>query len=367
MNCTDFTKTLATKNEISSNYVGELIAPLKRGAFILDIEVELGWGIIDEKINKEGLRRASEKVREHLDTVLNLLKQYSIPVTWGIVGHLILGQCESIAGVPHPEMPRPSYKWMNSDWYKNDPCKTLVEEPAFYGKDIIDKIINRTINARSSDEIACHSFSHQLFGDPGCSRVVAQAEVKRSVSLLKQCYGVRSKVFIFPRDSVGHLDILRKEGFLAFRGPIPHFVGYSQTEKGILGSARKYSSLAIYCASFYLIIPPPVANPRLENGLINVPASLCYNKKPLIPLSLIVRKAKKGIGRAVKEKKVFHLYTHLINFGTAPDTNAFIKGFERILAYANLKREENQLEITTIQRLAKSISANFTGKLSEKE
>ncbi len=336
---------------------------LYKGIFILDIEVELGWGVIDEKINREGLRRASKKVREHLDGILRLLNQHAIPVTWGIVGHLILSQCESASGVPHPEMPRPSYKWMRSDWYKNDPCKTLAEEPAFYGKDVIDKIVNHTLKTQPSHEIACHSFSHQLFGASGCNQVVAQAEVKRCVSLLKQNYGIRPRVFIFPRDSVGHLDILRKEGFLAFRGPIPHVIEYSHSQRGILDFARKYSSLAIYFVSFYLTIPPPVINPRMENGLINVPASLCYNKKPLIPLKLIVHKAKKGIDRAVKEKKVFHLYTHLINFGNAPDTSAFIRGFESILAYANLKREENKLETTTTHRLAKAILVNFKGEL----
>lgn len=338
-----------------------------KGVFVLDVEVELAWGAIDKKINKKSLRRASKKLREHFNAILNLLGRYAIPVTWGIVGHLILTQCESVSGVPHPEMPRPSYKWMRSDWYENDPCRTLDEEPAFYGKDIIDKIVNHRLKSRALHEIACHSFSHQLFGDSGCSEAVAQAEVRHCVSLMKQNYGIRPRVFIFPRDAIGHLDILRKEGFFAFRGPIPNILGCSETERGILGFARKYGSLAVYFASFYLTIPPPVVNPRIENELVNIPASLCYNKKPFIPLNLIVHKAKKGIDRAVKEKKVFHLYTHLINFGAAPDTSAFMKGFKSILAYANLKREENKLETTTMQRLAKAILVNFEGDLSEKE
>lgn len=325
---------------------------LTTGVFLLDIEVELAWGIIDKQIDREGLRNTSEKVREHLDNILLLLNQYAIPATWGIVGHLILCQCESASGMPHPDMPRPSYKWMTSDWYENDPCKTLAEEPAFYGKDIVDRIVEYTLKTQSSHDIACHSFSHQLFGDPGCSKVVAEAEVKRCLSLLKKNYGVQPRVFIFPRDSVGHLDILRKEGFISFRGPISHSVNYSETDGGIVGAFRKNISLAIYLASFYLTIPPPVVNPKMENGLVNIPASLCYNKKPFIRLSLIVKKARKGIDRAIKEKKIFHLYTHLINFGAAPKPKAFIKGFENVLAYANLKREENKLEITTERRLA---------------
>ena len=324
-----------------------------KGVFLLDIEVELAWGVIDQRIDKDALRNAAEKVRKHLDGILCLLDKYAIPVTWGIVGHLMLNQCESAASISHPEMPRPSYKWMASDWYKNDPCKTLAEEPAFYGKDIVDKIVEHSLKTQSSHDIACHSFSHQLFGVPCCSEMVAQVEVRCCLNLLKENYGIQPRVFIFPRDSVGRLDILRKEGFISFRGPISHSVNYSETDGGIVGAFRKNISLAIYLASFYLTIPPPVVNPKMENALVNIPASLCYNKKPFIPLSLIVRKARRGIDRAIKEKKIFHLYTHLINFGTAPEPKAFIKGFENVLAYANLKREENKLEITTMHRLAK--------------
>lgn len=325
---------------------------LSKGVFLLDIEVELAWGIIDQKINREALRNVSLKVREHLDRILCLLEQYSIPVTWGIVGHLVLDKCESVAGVPHPEMPRPSYRWMTNDWYRNDPCETLAEQPAFYGKDIVDKIVEYSLKTQGSHDIACHSFSHQLFGAPGCSEMVAEAEVSRCLNLLKENYGIHPQVFIFPRDSVGHLDILRKEGFISFRGPVSHSVNFSETDRRIVGVFRKNISLAIYLASFYLTIPPPVVNPKMENALVNIPASLCFNKKPFIPLSLIVRKARKGLDRAIKEKKIFHMYTHLINFGTVRDPKEFIKGFENVLSYANLKGEENKLEITTMHRLA---------------
>jgi len=338
-----------------------------KGVFLLDIEVELAWGIIDKRIDRKSLRNASEKVRKYLDNILFLLNRYTIPATWGIVGHLMLSRCESTSNMPHPEMPRPSYAWMARDWYENDPCKTLAEEPAFYGKDIVDKIVEYTGKKQNPEDIACHSFSHQLFGDVGCTRAVAEAEIKRCSSLLEENYGIRPRVFIFPRDSAGHLDILRNEGFISFRGSIPRSINYSETDQGILVRFRRNVSLAIYLASFYASIPPPVVSPKIENGLVNVPASLCYNKKRFIALNLIVKKAKKGIDRAVKEKKIFHLYTHLINFGVAPNPEAFILGFEEILAYANSKREENRLDITTLHRLAESYARNPQDLQREKQ
>lgn len=328
----------------------------EKGIFLLDIEIELAWGLIEEKTDheaKQRMRAVSLEVRRRLDEILLLLDKYQIPVTWGILGHVALDHCKTLE-MPHPDMPRPSYKWMRKDWYEHDPCKTLAEEPAFYGKDIVDKVIHWASRNTTPHDIACHSFSHQLFGDPGCSEEVAEAELKKCLGILEENYGVCPKVFIFPRDFSGHLDVLRKNGFIAFRGQIPRIITYSESPKGILNTMLKYASFASYWASFYLSVAPPVVQHSIERGLVNILGSMCYNKKPFIPLGLIRSKAMKGIARAVKEKKIFHLYTHLINFGEAPDIKAFLKGFEEILAYSDLLRSKNQLTITTIREFVES-------------
>lgn len=330
-----------------------------RGIFLLDIVIELAWGLIDRKINRAKVRIASESARALLDDVINLLEKYSIPVTWGILGHVVLDHCNCKSGMPHPEMPRPSYRWMKRDWYEHDPCRKLVDEPAFYGRDITDKIVDYTSQSKIPHDIACHSFSHQLFGDPGCSQEVAEAEIKRCIQLMSENYGIEPKVFIFPRDYPGHLDILQRNGFIAFRGQIPHVVTYLESGRGVWNLIRKYTSLATYLMSFYLTIPPPVVSPRKEHGLINIPASMCYNKKMFIPLRLITSKAKNGIKRAINERRIFGLYTHLLNFAQAPDTKAFLGDFEQILAYADLCRSKNELEITTIRGIAETYACMY--------
>ena len=325
---------------------------LQRGIFILDIEIELAWGMIDQKINKEKVRNVSEKARSYLSYVICVLEKYNIPVTWSILGHLILNHCECRSGVPHPEMPRPSYKWLKRDWYAYDPCKTIREEPAFYGKDILDKIVNYAFETKIPHEFASHSFSHQIFGDPGCSREVAEAEVDRCGVLMEENYGIKPKVFIFPRNCVGNLDVLQRNGFIAFRGRIPHIIHYSESESGLLNKLRKYASLASYLISFYLTVPPPVASPSREHSLFSVPLSMCYNDKPFIPLRLIVLKAMKGLNKAIREKKIFYLCTHLVNFGATSNIKQFLGGFEQILEYADKLRRRNELEITTLRELA---------------
>lgn len=329
---------------------------MSKAIFLLDIEVELAWRVIDKRIRKEKLTRESEKVRELLGDIIQIVDKYSIPVTWGVLGHIMLDRCNRRSGVPHPEMLRPTYKWMKRDWYAYDPCKNMTEEPAFYGRDITDRIFNYALKSKTPHDIACHSFSHQLFGDKGCSEELAEAEIGQCIRLLTELYGIRPMVFIFPRDYPGHFDVLQKNSFIAFRGQIPRVITYLESGGGAWNTMRKYISLASYLISFYLGIPAPVVSPKRQNGLVSIPASMCYNKKPFVPLRLVVSKAMKGLNRAVKEKKIFHLYTHLINFGEAPDSKVFLQGFEKILASADFHRKRRELEIGTIRNIAEELT-----------
>lgn len=332
-----------------------------KGVFLLDIEVELAWGIMTSpsrtKVNSKKLEEAARNIRERLKITFEVLENYEIPATWGILGHVLLDRCERNldSKLPHPDMPRPSYKWIETDWYWFDPCKTISEEPAFYGKDITDKIIDFTSKTKVKHEIACHSFSHPIFGDKNCNEKVAEAEVKKCIHLLRENYSIVPRVFIFPRNSPGHLNILRRNGIKAFRGPIPNAIKNLESEGGLVNSLRKHSSLALEFLSFYLETPPPLVMPSKEQGLVNIPASLCFSKPPFIPLRLVITKAKKGIQMAVKNKKIFHLFTHDINFGIVVDFKEFFEGFEEILKCAQTYWKRDELELTTMGRVAESL------------
>ncbi len=331
-----------------------------KGLFLLDIEVELAWGIMtkprSQNVSKQKLDNDAKKIRERLDDVLEVLRKYQVPVTWGLLGHAILDRCErgTEEGSPHQEMPRAPYLWMKKDWYWFDPCKKVDEEPAFYGKDITDRIVAFSSRAEVEHDIACHSFSHQLFGDPNCTEEVAEAEVRKCIQLLEDNYSVTPEVFIFPRNSPGHIAVLRRNGFKAFRGAMPSSIAYSESKRGLGNALRRNSSLALQLFSFYLEHSPPAAIPSKENGLVEVPPSLCYSKPAFIPQEFVVAKAKKGIRRAVKDKQIFHLFTHDINFGTASDFDEFFAGFAEILKYAHAHLEKNQLEFGTMRKIAEN-------------
>jgi len=303
-----------------------LNAPFEK-FFVFDIEVELIWGFIDYRMNYlTTLKRIVPPVRRIIPKLFTILDRAEQPVTWGILGHCMLDKCQCVNGVPHPDMPRGSYSWLNRDWYAPDPCTSLEEDPAFYGKDIVDNIIDYVRESSVTHDIACHSFSHQIFGDPGCTKEVAEAEVKRCVELLRDNYGIKPEVFIFPRDSVGHLDILRKYNFIAFRGPPPGL-------------------------PLVKLIIPPLVNPKIEKGLVNVPSSMCFGSR-VLPIELLYIIGNTSILRSAKHKGILHISTHLINLVLWPSEKALRQLFKLLMM-----RKRRQIPTATISQIAKIVLA----------
>jgi len=295
--------------------------------FVFDIEVELIWGFIDYEMSHiTTLKRIIPSVRKVLPRLFTILDRAEQPVTWGILGHCVLDRCECVNGVPHPDMPRGSYSWLDRDWYAPDPCTSLEEDPAFYGKDVVDNIVDYVRESSVTHDIACHSFSHQIFGDPGCTREVAEAEVKRCVELLCDNYGIKPKVFIFPRDSVGHLDVLRKYNFIAFRGPPP---GLPLVKK----------------------VLPPLIYPKIEKGLVNVPASMCFGSQ-VLPVELLYIIGNASILRNVMHRGILHIYTHLSNLALWPSEKA-LKYLSKLL----IMRKRRRIPTATIGEVAKMFLA----------
>ena len=325
--------------------------------FMLAIDVELAWGRVHRKnIDLRKLERIAVNVREIVDPLIDLLEKYGIPITWNILGHLLLDHCtrNELSGLPHADMPRPRYSWLNGDWYRFDPCSDIQRDPAWYGKDVVGKIVEYVKTSKVPHEIGCHSFSHQLFGDPGCDKELARAEIQKSLELMKNEYGIVPEVFAFPRDYVGHLKTLKEHGFIAFRDVPTKLYPCLKLEKTVSNLIKTYSSLFIQFLSYYFLVPPHVVTPsEAISGLWTVRGCLPYGKQPLIPLSLVTFKAIQGVDRAIRGKKIFSMYTHLSSFGE--DSN-MLSDFERILSYVSQKREEGRLEVKTMSELVRELS-----------
>jgi peptidoglycan/xylan/chitin deacetylase (PgdA/CDA1 family) len=308
---------------------------LDRGVFTISLDFELIWGTLD-LFGAEKFRAACEIERAVIiDRLLDLFVEYDIPATWCILGHLFLDHCESEQGIKHPEIVRPAHAWFKQDWFEHDPSGDEDSSPLFFGRSLVEKIQSCTVK----QEIGCHSFSHVIFGDAGCSVETAESELAASVEAAKSL-GIEMRSFAFPRNEVGHLAALRKYGFTFYRGPEPNW--YEQA--GLTGVLKRLAHLLEVLIS----AEPPVVLPEQTcEGLWNIPGSMIYfpmhGLRRHIPTSFRVRRAIKGLDAAAHQNRIFHLWFHPTNMADRTDT--MFDGLRRILEYACSLRARDELII----------------------
>ncbi len=322
---------------------GRATAPVApQGVFTLSLDFELIWGTVD-LFGPERFRRACEIEREIvIARLLSLLEEFEIAATWCILGHLLLPGCRRSDGRAHPEIVRPRHAWVHGDWLQHDPCTDEARAPLFYGRSLVERIRA----CRVPQEIGSHSFSHAVFSDPGCSREAAASELQASVEAARHL-GLELRSFAFPRNGVGHLDLLPQFGFTNYRGPAPRWYERRQPPTALQRLARLWSVLAA-------AEPPAVAPAQAAHGLVNVPASMIYSPRHgprrYISVSRRVRRARKGLDAATRAGRVFHLWFHPTNLADEPET--MFRGLRDIFMTVRGLRHQGRLSVETMKALA---------------
>jgi peptidoglycan/xylan/chitin deacetylase (PgdA/CDA1 family) len=304
---------------------GGYLEMIDRAVFVISLDVELLWGAVLYP-TLEGVRllkNDSKKGRGCVDTLLNLFLKHNIPATWAVVGHLFLDHCECEDGMPHKDMPR-----FKENWHSADPCTDIQRDPLYYGKDIVEKILSNRIE----HEIGYHSFSHVVFSE--CSREVAEAEIKEGTKLAKE-FGITFKSFVFPENKIGHTDVLRENGFKIYRG---EDLGRYNLNQSFL--IRKFNG------GIGKMIAPP-AEPIWMDGIWEIPSSMFFCD-PQIKFSVLPR-AKLGLYRAIRAKKVFHIFLHPHNLLLYPSLK---DDLDKFLTFVAKKRDEGKIEVITMGEFA---------------
>jgi peptidoglycan/xylan/chitin deacetylase (PgdA/CDA1 family) len=305
------------------------VLDLDKGVFMVSVDLELAWGfnyelLLGSRTAEKYLKIIRERSRRNVKRLLDLAEKFNIPFTWGVVGHLFLSSCDrSDNGCPHCDMPRPKLN-VRKDWYANDPCSNLDREPLWYATDLIKQILESKVE----HDIACHSFSHVDFSK--CSREVALSEVRKCKEVMKK-YCVDPKSFIFPKNRVGHLNVLKQEGFKTFRIKMNH------TSNSLIDLALE-------------TLFPTVGVPIQVNGLLGIPSSLLFQSSHNIHTLRLLISARRGIERAVNEKRIFHIIMH-----DYIETNYLLKALSKLLSYAVKLRDKEKLDIVSMVELYEKI------------
>lgn len=314
---------------------------MKKGSFVLSLDTELAWGSFGrDKVWTR--RRYFEGCRDVIRALLKLLEEYGISATWGIIGHLFLSSCSPVNGMIHPEIIRPHYSWFHGDWFRYDPCSNIGDEPIWYGKDIVDAIRS----CKVPQEIGCHTFSHVIVDDPGCSEACFDSELKLCRQLATNL-GLELKSFVYPHNKDKYQEILSANRFIAYRGKEPYW--YARFPELV-------QKIAYVIDSFMFFVPPPIVQPQ-KRHCWNISGSYfyghCAGVSKLLPVSFRVSKIKRGINKAAAQFQVFHLWFHPFNLAT--DSPRLLGGLEEVFRHVDCLRKEERIENLTMGALAERL------------
>jgi peptidoglycan/xylan/chitin deacetylase (PgdA/CDA1 family) len=299
------------------------------GTIVVSIDAELAWGFHD--MDPMPLDRV-ETARWGWYRLLELLERFELPATWAVVGHLFLDGCDG-HHANHPSL---------AGWFRRDPGGTTATEREWYGPDLIEAIRDASVD----HEIGSHTYSHVEFGRSAVTEEIAAAELEQSVELAR-LDGIDLDSLVFPRNNVGHRELLAEYGFRCYRGVEP--------DRWFDSRFRRAGKLLAYNLGRD---PPPLVTPEVdEYGLVNIPASLYLFSLEGIAGEVstsvlgdpVVRQARLGVDEAVRSDGVFHLWLHPNNI-LGP---AAVERLERVFAHVRDRVDETDLRIETMRSVAK--------------
>jgi peptidoglycan/xylan/chitin deacetylase (PgdA/CDA1 family) len=310
---------------------------MKKGIFVLSLDMELAWGCREDKTRCQRSLAYFLDTGQNVNELLELLEKYSLSATWAVVGHLFLPEYKATNGTKYPEI-----AGLDHDWPTLDPGSNTETDPVWYGRDIVESIRNCKI----PQEIACHTFSHVIATSRRCTQERLDAELKLCQALAGNL-GIELKSFVFPNNQENYHDLLPANDFIAFRGKEPRW--YSRLPELL-------EKVAFFTDSMAPFVAPPVQYPR-KRGCWDISGSYFYGHcdglARLIPIPWRVAKIKKGIYKAAKEAKVFHLWFHPFNLATNP--GALLEGLDSIFKHVAQLRNEGLIENLTMGELARNL------------
>lgn len=301
------------------------------GSVAISVDAELGWGHHDYETPPIDRLQAA---RPGWSLLVDLFDRYEIPATWAVVGHLFLDTCDG----EHPDHPAPD-QWFA---WEREAFKSRPE--LRFGDGLVDDLLDADVD----HDVGCHSFSHVRFGDPETTRELARAEVHASVAAADD-RGIEMESFVFPRNSIGHRDVLADGPFTCYRS-VP-----SASQHGLLGPIRKLSRATL---GEQFIVEPRID----EYGLVDVPQSLyLYGfEDPFSSMAEpflgdpVLRMVRQGISQAVRDDGLLHVSLHPNDITTERKARRVAS----VLSTIDHARRRTSLDVETMRDVARRTLAS---------
>jgi hypothetical protein len=246
------------------------------GRLTISVDLELAWGWWDI-LTPEIVYMAETAERRICGALLELFDRYRISATWGVVA----GVLDEASASERPGSKR-----------------------AWFAPEIVEQVME----AKAGHEIGSHSGRHVEYGRSSAAEVQADLEFAKATHLAN---GLAFDSFMFPRNSVGHLDLVARAGIRVVRGPDTGWVRAADRAPPALRRLVTF-------ADKLLPLPPSPARAQQRAGLIDIPGSMLLPGRNGLRRFIMpwVSRAKMamGLARAQRTGGTFHLWFHPSNF-----------------------------------------------------
>jgi len=308
------------------------------GTFTLSLDTELAWGRFDtERVSDRAEQfRATRSV---VTDLCSLCDRYEVPATWALVAHL-LADCRGGSHEGHTDQTPPEYPWVD-DWFGSAPCSAGLDPALWLWPDLVEELRSTAV----THDLGLHGYTHMILGADGCSRAAASDELDRATAVARSA-GFDPVSFVYPRNRVGHRDVLVDHGIEVVRTPDAEW--YEQR------TVPDWMRRPIRFLTEATKRTPPVVTPRLREGVVEVPGSQLYRPHhggwQYTPSTSQVDRAIAGLERAVETGRIFHLWVHPSNL--ALDPGPLLGGIETIFDRAATLRDRGALTIRPMDEVA---------------
>lgn len=299
------------------------------GRLTISIEVELGWGVhdlpTDDHLSEDGQRE-----REYLRKLLQKADECDVPISFNIVGHLLLEECNGTHDGPYPD-----------GWFDADPGTDVNRDGLFYGPDLARQIQTADVD----HELCTHTFSHAL-----CHQAtddLLDTEFRRVTELHDDLKEPVSS-FVPPRHKQPDDEGLRRNGIRVAR--------YAKVKESPT-LAHRFKQLTVG--------PHPHWEPRVEDDLLKtycttypsltartLPAGQADTSWMFRAFPVTLRKQvharylRRATQRAIESETSLHLWCHLYNLSNEHQWEVLAEYFEYL---DDIPKED--LEILTMESL----------------
>lgn len=270
---------------------------MKNGALVISLDLEMRWGVLESYNNLQSYKNNILGVEKAVEEILNSFHAYDIKATWATVGALLCEDLKEFKEYLPSELPK-----FNNDKFSSYSYLEQIEneKEQFFNVNIINNILKD-----KNQEFASHSFSHLFVQEDG----ITQQDFNNDLISFSKVYKDNESIssFVFPRNQINYLNVLRDNNYKVFRGNKQNWFYYTNSKLARL--SRLYN---LHFGSNKL----GTTNIVYEEGLINIAGTIFlrpFDKTFLT--NLRIRRIKKVLKYAKDNNKIVHLWWHPHNFG----------------------------------------------------